>query len=76
MAVSEGVISIVFGKTDKDGTVLPHYVVLDEATGTAHSVYVPSDELGNNPVCFSPKQGYTFFKIEKGKVKLLAAQLN
>ena len=73
--LSGSVLSIQFVKPNKDGLLLTQFLRLDSATGQPFALYEPSDELGNNCVCFSHRDGYTFFRIENGKVKLVSAPL-
>jgi len=73
--LSGSVLSIQFVKPNKDGLLLTQFLLLDSATGEPFALYEPSDELGNNCVCFSHRDGYTFFRIENGKVKLVSAPL-
>jgi hypothetical protein len=73
--LSDGALSIHFVKPNKDGPLLTQFLLLDSATGEPFALYEPSDELGNNCVCFSHRDGYTFFRIENGKVKLVSAPL-
>ncbi len=41
------------------------------------ALYVPSEELGNNCVCFSTRAGcYTFLRVENGKLKFVNAPLS
>ena len=35
-------------------------LVLDANTGDRIGYYAPSEELGNNPICFSRSAGFTF----------------
>jgi hypothetical protein len=73
--ISGGLLAITFFKVTQrriDTTLL----VLDSNTGSVFGYYEPSEELGNNPVCFSRTQGFTFMGRDKsGKVKLTSASL-
>lgn len=51
------------------------YALFDISTGKQLKILEPSVELGNSAVCFSD-EGLTFFRVEKGKVKLLTAAVN
>ena len=75
IAVTEGLISVQLTKGDKEGMLHVQYLVLNAGTGEPYSLYTPSDELGNNCVCFERNAGYTFLRVEKGKLKFLTAPL-
>ncbi len=73
--VSGGLVAIVMFKTNRsaiDTTLL----VLDANTGETYGYYEPSQELGNNPICFSRSQGFKFMRRDKdGKIELQMALL-
>lgn len=64
---------IKYRKRVKDAPTLAQYALGDGSTGKVVRYYVPSDELGNNLVCFS-KDGFTFLRYEKRRVNLLLAK--
>jgi len=76
IAIAGDLISIQFGKSDKDGMIHQQYLVLSASTGDPYAVYVPAEELGNNCVCFSSRSGYTFLRVENGKLKFVTAPLS
>ena len=54
-------------------------VLLDVTTGDEIGYYRPSEELGNNAICFSRPEGFTFLGVAKGSpdgtIELLTAAL-
>ena len=71
---SDGLLAISLTKVHKH-EVFRRYVVLNASTGERRGYYEPSDETGNGDVCFSRKEGFTFTRVESGKVLLVSAQL-
>lgn len=68
--LSQGLVSITLSKVGKDGWIEPRFLVLDDYTGDFYGYYTPSKDLGNEPLCFSRKTGYTFLKTaEDGKTQ-------
>lgn len=51
------------------------FLVMNLATGEPFRLYTPSEELGQNAVSFSYKEGFKFLVTEQGTVKLIEAQL-
>ena len=76
LTIAGDLISIQFSKSDKDGMIHQQYLVLSLSTGSAYGLYVPAEELGNNCVCFSTRSGYTFLRVENGKLKFVNAPLS
>lgn len=76
IAIAGDLISIQFKKNDKDGLIHTQFLVLSASTGDPYALYVPSEELGNNCVCFSSRAGYTFLRVENGKLKFVNAPLS
>ncbi len=76
VTVSEEMISIQFYKANKEGSIDTEFLVLDAATGTPYGLYTPAEELGNTCLCFTPRNGYTFLRVENGKLKFLTAPLS
>lgn len=76
IAIAGDLISIEFKKSDKEGMIHVQFLVLSASTGNAYSLYVPSEDLGNNCVCFSTRAGYTFLRVENGKLKFVSAPLS
>ncbi len=52
--------------------IIPRYALFDTSSGKQLRLYQPSAELGGSMVCFSD-EGFTFFRVEHGRVKLLMA---
>jgi len=73
--ISDGLLSIDYLGMTSSHKLVSQLLVLDGETGRPVGLYIPATEQGNNVVCFSQHEGYTFFRIEKGKVKLLSASL-
>lgn len=72
--VTEGyaVVSFVKARERKPLDVL--YALLSPSTGDVMRWYKPSEELGNNLVCFDKARGLTFYRVE-GRVKLIHASI-
>lgn len=68
-------ISIEFVTDRKPPDLEMKYLVLDSVSGKPYALYIPSDELGNNNVCFSGRSGFTFLRIKNGRVQFLTAPL-
>jgi hypothetical protein len=68
-------ISIEFVTDHKPPELEMKYLVLDSVSGQPYGLYAPSDELGNNNVCFSGRSGFTFLRIKDGRVQFLTAPL-
>lgn len=64
--ISQGMLSIMLSKVDKDGRVEPRYLLLNSLTGDVEGYYQPSDELGNEMLCFSRTSGFTFLHRTDG----------
>jgi len=71
---SEGWLAITFSKP---GTpeVVSRYLVLNASDGSPLGLYEPSEETGNDNVCFSRHDGFLFATFEHGRVKLITAAL-
>jgi hypothetical protein len=73
--VSGGLAAITLFKVNQhkiDTTLL----VLDTNTGDVFGYYKPSEELGNNPLCFSRADGFTFMRrAHDGRIEFLSAAL-
>jgi hypothetical protein len=76
IAIAGDLISIEFMKSDKEGMIHVQFLVLSLSTGDVYGLYVPAEELGNNCVCFSSRAGYTFLRVENGKLKFVNAPLS
>jgi len=71
---SDGWLAISFAKSGKP-EVLVQYLVVNASDGSPLGLYEPTEETGNNNVCFSRHNGFLFLKSEQGRVKLVTAPL-
>ena len=76
VTVAGDLVSIQFSKVDSKGVLEREFLVLTASTGDPYGLYVPSKELGNHCLCFSTRSGYTFLRVENGKLKLVTAALS
>ncbi len=53
--------------------VIPRYAIFDTSSGALLHQYEPAAELGNNLLCYS-SDGFTFYRIEQGRIKLVTAK--
>jgi hypothetical protein len=72
---SDGLLSVEFVGMTAEHTIRTQFLVLDVKTGDRVGFYTHTADQGNNSVCFSRHDGYTFFRIENGKVKLVTASM-
>jgi hypothetical protein len=73
--VSGGLLAITLTRM-RQQRIETTLLVLDANTGDIFGYYRPSEELGNNPVCFSRAQGFTFLGRDKsGKISFTTALL-
>jgi hypothetical protein len=73
--LSDGLISIVLRKHDKQGNLTWNSLILDDPTGELTGFYAVPPEAGNISVCFTRKDGYIFERVENGNIKLLTVPL-
>lgn len=71
---SDGWLAISFAKPEKS-KALVRYLVVNASDGTPLGFYEPTEETGNNNVCFSRHDGFLFMRFENGRVKLITAPL-
>jgi hypothetical protein len=71
---SDGLLAISFAKPGKPEIVF-QYLVVNALDGTPVGLYKPTDETGNNSVCFSRHDGFLFFKVKDGRISLISAPL-
>ncbi len=78
ISLSGGLIAIHIMEQTKHILKL-NLVLLDANTGDEIGSYRPSEELGNNAICFSRTEGFTFMRVAKGgpagSLELLTAAL-
>lgn len=53
--------------------VVARYALFDTSSGERLRLYQPDPELGNNLLCFS-SEGFTFYRVEHGNIKLVTAR--
>ncbi len=73
--VSDNLIAIWLFTRGKDDVAVASYLVLDYETGEPFALYAPAEELGNNALCFSRQDGFTFLRSVDGRFRLLRAAL-
>jgi hypothetical protein len=77
LQLSGGQAAIWFEKARKTGPIELELLLMDASTGEELRWYSPSQELGNNAICYSRKEGFLFLKFGKaspeGSVELLTA---
>jgi len=71
---SEGWLAISFAKPGKS-EVLFQYLVVNASDGDPLGIYEPTEETGNDNVCFSRHDGFLFSKFEQNRVVLVTAPL-
>ncbi len=76
VAISGGIAAIWLIKVDKKGMITQQFLVLNAETGEGLAFYTPSGGINENTaLCFSRKDGFEFFGIESGRVRLSQAAL-
>jgi hypothetical protein len=63
---SGGHLAIWLETAAKRGPLGLNLLLLDTGTGDQIGIYSPSDELGNNAICYTRNQGFEFMKFVKG----------
>lgn len=71
---SEGLLVISFVKNGNPEAVY-QYLVLNALSGEPIALYEPTEETGNNNVCFSRRDGFVFLTIKNNRVNLITAPL-
>lgn len=71
---SDGWLAISFAKPEKP-EILFRYLVVNASDGSPLGLYEPTEETGNDNVCFSRHDGFLFLGSEHGRVKLVTAPL-
>ena len=71
---SDGWLAISFAKPETP-EALVRYLVVNASDGRPLGLYEPTEETGNNNVCFSRHDGFIFARAEHGRVKLITAPL-
>lgn len=71
---SEGLLVVSFAKQEKPEALF-RYVVLNASTGEPLGLYAPTDETGNNNVCFSRRDGFLFVTVKENRLNLITAPI-
>ena len=71
---SDGLLAISFAKPGKPETEF-QYLVLNASDGEPLGLYKPSEETGNNSVCFSRHDGFLFFRVKDNRISFITAPL-
>jgi hypothetical protein len=71
---SEGLLVVSFAKQEK-AEALFQYVVLNASTGEPLGLYMPTEETGNNNVCFSRREGFLFVTVKDNRLNLITAPI-
>ena len=71
---SEGLLVISFVKEGKPEAIF-QYLVLNALSGDPVGLYEPTEETGNNNVCFSRRDGFLFLTIKENRLNLITAPL-
>jgi hypothetical protein len=73
---ASGRLLIAFMKpSEQRPFIITRYALLDASTGEQLRLFQPGPETGNSLVCFS-NEGFTFYRVEHGRVKLVTATAN
>jgi hypothetical protein len=76
IAVSNGMAAIWLSKVDRESRITQQFLILNAETGEPFAIYTPSAEISHsNALCFSRKEGFEFYTVESGRVKLVNATL-
>lgn len=71
---SEGLLAISFAKAE--GKKLEfRYLVINASDGEKFGLYEPSEETGNNNVCFSRHDGFLFSTVKNDRINFVTAPL-
>lgn len=71
---SEGLLVVSFAKQGKTEAMF-QYLVVNASTGETLGLYVPTEETGNNNVCFSRRDGFLFLTVKDNRLNLITAQI-
>jgi hypothetical protein len=71
---SEGLLVVSFAKQGK-GEALFQYLVVNVSTGEPLGLYEPTQETGNNNVCFSRREGFLFVTVKDNTLNLVTAPI-
>ncbi|HEY2913720.1 MAG TPA: hypothetical protein VGK21_10205 [Candidatus Angelobacter sp.] len=71
---SEGLLVISFAKQGEHEAIF-QYLVVNASTGEPLGLYAPTEETGNNNVCFSRRQGFLFVTVKDNRLNLITAPI-
>jgi len=71
---SEGLLMVSFAKQEKTVAMF-QYLVANASTGEPLGLYAPTEETGNNNVCFSRREGFLFVTGDNNTVNLVTAPI-
>jgi hypothetical protein len=71
---SEGLIAISFVKQGKTEAIF-QYLVMNASNGEPLGLYEPTEETGNNNVCFSRREGFVFVIVRNDRLNMVTAPL-
>ncbi len=71
---SDGLVVVSFAKPRKSELMF-QYLVLDASSGEPLGLYAPTEETGNQNVCFSRHDGFLFLKVSNDRLNLIEAPL-
>lgn len=75
IAVSGGWIAIWLTEHNKQFQIKEKLLVLDSQTEEPYALYSPPSEVNGNAMCFNRKDGFEFYGVQEGRVKLTTAAL-
>lgn len=66
--VSKGLLALVLMTYDpKKRSATRRYMVLDSTSGDVMGLYEPAPDLGDEDICFTQDDGFTFFRVDEAK---------
>lgn len=71
---SEGLLVVSFAKQGKSEALF-QYLVVNASTGEPLGLYEPTEETGNNNVCFSRREGFLFVTGDNNTLNLITAPI-
>lgn len=71
---SEGLLVVSFASQEKS-VALFQYLVINASTGEPLGLYEPTEETGNNNVCFSRRDGFLFVTVKENRLNLITAPI-
>lgn len=74
MQYSDGLLVVSFAKQGKTEALF-QYLVVNASTGEPLGLYQPTEETGNNNVCFSRREGFLFVTVKDDRLNLITAPI-